>query len=280
LDLVSAQYAYHGKGATFTGTEIVQPDKNTRVYLNLGPDENYRLKDMTWEYGSYIHGAWCPIRLDYDNDGDMDLLIASNQENVKLFRNDIENKGNYISFNLIGSPENNVNLHGFGSEIKLYSGNDTFLRQLPGSVHNGRSSQSTNILHFGLGDIESVDRVEVMFSDGKIVEIDSPEINMLHNVSWENGSSVSDVLKFINISNPSPNPSSNKVEISIKSHKIENISLELYDILGNKVKNIHSGLLPVGNNLFSFDVSDLSSGSYRIAIEINGTKVTKQLIVE
>ena len=111
LDLVHAQYAYYAKGG---GTE-----KNSRFYLNGGPDNNFRLSDMTYEFGSFVHGAWSPVRGDFDNDGDMDIIIASSNENLKLFDNQVHKQGNWISFHLIGSPTNKDNKCAYGSSITV-----------------------------------------------------------------------------------------------------------------------------------------------------------------
>lgn len=276
LDLVHSQYAYYAKDPSKQ-----QTDKNTRFYINLGPDENYRLKDMTWEYGAYIHGSWCPVRLDYDNDGDLDVLVASNNENVKLFRNDIIEKGNYISFRLHGSPENNVNTLGFGSSIKVFAGEETYFRQLPGSVHNARASQSTNLLHFGLGDLESVDKAEITFSDGKVITIDNPEINKVHNVSWDGVSSVKTINNAeITLYPPTPNPASEFVSFEIELPQIQTVEIELIDINGNTIKDIFSGLASEGKNKFDFNVANILSGSYRISVNINGKVISQQLIVK
>ena len=47
----------------------------------------------------------------------------------------------------------------YGSQVKVYAGDDVYYKQLAGTVHNGRSSQSSNVLHFGLGDNTSVDQI-------------------------------------------------------------------------------------------------------------------------
>ena len=143
LDLVHSQYSYEAKG--------VNNDKNSRFYLNKGPDENFRFEDNTFEFGSYIHGAWSPVRGDFDNDGDMDIVVASSNENVKLFENQIPKKGNWISFVLEGSPAKKVNYSAYGSSVKVTAGGKTYLRALPGSVINARASQSSNELSFGIG---------------------------------------------------------------------------------------------------------------------------------
>ncbi len=177
LDLFHCQYSYDKKGDGV--------DRLSRLYINQGPENDYELKDLTWEYGATIHGAWSPVRLDYDNDGDMDLLIASAKENVKLFRNDLPSKGKWLQIKLNGSPENNVNMDAFGSSITVYAGGKSFLRSHPGSIMNARASQSTNICHFGLGDVEKIDSVVITYPDGKKLNLNDLKVNGKYTVNYD-----------------------------------------------------------------------------------------------
>ncbi|MFP4369369.1 MAG: FG-GAP-like repeat-containing protein [Candidatus Kapaibacterium sp.] len=182
-DIIHCVYSYDPKG------EI--PDKFTRFYINSGPEGNFRLLDKTWEFGSLIHGAWSPLRFDYDNDGDLDILIASSQENLKLFRNDLDRKGSWIAFRLKGSPENGVNMDAFGTSIRVKAGDDEYYRVLPGTVVSARASQNTNELHFGLGDNFAIDGIEVKFPDGKVLNLDGLPVNSRYVIHYngdiENG---------------------------------------------------------------------------------------------
>lgn len=149
----------------------------TRLYMNLGPDNNYELKDVSGMLGINIHGAFSPVRLDYDWDGDMDLLIASRQESAKLYRNDYPWKGNWITFRLKGNPEEKVNLQGYGSTVILRTKDKEYKKYLPGSIITAGCSQNTDELHFGLNDADSIHQVEVIFSNGESFIYDSLLIN-------------------------------------------------------------------------------------------------------
>ncbi len=150
-DLFHCQYSYNQKGA--------EADRFSRIYINSGPAGNYKLIDKTWDYGCLIHGAWSPVQLDFDNDGDMDLLVASSNETLKLFRNDLTEKGNWISFRVQGDTNLHVCRDGYGINLTVYSGTKKIFRQLPGSVMTARCSQSTNEILIGLGDIDKIDSV-------------------------------------------------------------------------------------------------------------------------
>lgn len=164
LDLWSSQYSYEAFDDAST-------KKYSRVYLNEGQEKNFTLKDMTWELGSKIHGAWTALRLDYDMDGDMDLLVCSNQENVKLFENKLEDMGNFINLRI---DKEDV-AKGFSAIIA--NGDKVLFRSNQGIVSTGRTSQSTNMLHFGLGDLDKTIVLQIEHNGGESLVIDGLKTN-------------------------------------------------------------------------------------------------------
>lgn len=177
-DLVHCQYSYEAKGKS--------RDKYTRFYMNQGAENFYKLEDKTWEFGSYIHGAWSPVRIDYDNDGDMDLLIGSSNENVKLFENNIERKGEWLSIKLIASPTDKYNTNAYGAWVTVSVNGKKYYRNIPGSILNARASQSSNALNFGLGENEGGDKaeIEVKFGDGKVLKFSDVELNRRYAILY------------------------------------------------------------------------------------------------
>lgn len=159
LDLWHGQISYRPVG------DAGEPRRSGRIYFNSGPP-NFRLLDKTWELGCALHGPWNAVRIDFDNDGDLDLLVASSHEGVRLFRNDLERKGNWVGFRLRGSPENNVNMDCYGTKIILHSGGRKFYRDLMGSISGNRCSQNSNVLHFGIGHSEIIDSLIVIYPNG------------------------------------------------------------------------------------------------------------------
>lgn len=159
LDLWSSQYSYDDISAAST-------PKYSRVYLNGGKDNNFALSDMTWELGSKIHGAWTALRLDYDMDGDMDLLVCSDKENVKLFENRLTDMGNYLNLRI--DKESVAK----GYSALIANGNEVLYRSNQGIVSTGRASQSTNMLHFGLGNQENTVVLQIEYNGGESLVID------------------------------------------------------------------------------------------------------------
>ncbi len=164
LDLWSCQYSYESFGATST-------NKYSRVYINGGSDEGFILKDKTWELGSMIHGAWTALRIDYDLDGDMDLLVCSNQENVKLFENRLENMGNFLNLRI----DKETVPRGYSARVT--NNEKALFRSNQGIVSTGRVSQSTNMLHFGLGNQDGITVLQIEHNGGENLLLDGLQAN-------------------------------------------------------------------------------------------------------
>ncbi|MBL0176409.1 MAG: CRTAC1 family protein [Ignavibacteria bacterium] len=159
LDIWHCQYAYNAAGASG------EPTRRSRMYRNLGAP-GYRLRDVTWQLGCVIHGAWTAARLDYDNDGDMDLVAASPTGGLLLFRNDVARAGRFLGIRLTGSPADKVPMDAYGAKIVVYAGGRQFYRGNPSGGSGTTASQNSNEYHFGLGSVSGIDSVVVRYPNG------------------------------------------------------------------------------------------------------------------
>jgi hypothetical protein len=271
-DLVHCHYAYER-------LEDTPLKRYSRIYINSGPDNNFRLIDRTWEFGPRIHGAWSPVAIDYDNDGDMDLIMASDRERLFLYRNDIKNKGNFISFRLIGKPTAKVSNDAFGAYVKIYAGNDVYLRQLNNTA-TAFSSMKTNELHFGIGTHEQVDKAEIVFPDGKKITIDNPEINKKYVIDYDYTTSVEETSEnSIAISEPSPNPAVSSSSLYYSNPRGSKITMKLYDYQGNLVETLLNSNQVVIDKEISINTENLVSGTYILKIQTPTSTMSKSIIV-
>ncbi|ROL58125.1 T9SS C-terminal target domain-containing protein [Bacteroidetes/Chlorobi group bacterium ChocPot_Mid] len=148
------------------------------LYLNQGPPD-FKLREITWVSGSVVTDPWTAQRIDYDNDGDLDLLIYG-----ALYRNDMPRKGNWLELKLSGSPENNVNMDAYGSRVTVYAGGKMFYRQLSGSAGGSRCVQNSNYLHFGLGYVQKADSVVIVYSNGATNKIYNLPVNAKYKIPY------------------------------------------------------------------------------------------------
>jgi len=99
---------------------------------------------------------------DYDNDGDLDIVVNNFGQPAMLFRNDGGNRNHWIMIQAQGKKSNRF---GFGTRIQIRTGKHTQLKE----VNNAGSYLSSHDfrVHFGLGDARRVDRIEVLWPSGQ-----------------------------------------------------------------------------------------------------------------
>jgi hypothetical protein len=126
------------------------------VYRNLG---NGKFKDVSGQMGpgvaAHYSSRGCAFG-DYDNDGDVDVLVLNMNDVPSLLRNDGGNRNNWIKIKLIGTKCNRTAI---GARVRVVTGSHAQMDE----VHSGTSvmSQSDLRLHFGLGQAKLVDLIEV-----------------------------------------------------------------------------------------------------------------------
>jgi len=102
---------------------------------------------------------------DFDNDGDLDVLITTNHGPAFLYRNDQTAGNRSIRFRLAGTKSNR---DAIGAAVRVYNGRETSSR----IVKSGSSflSQSELPVTFGLGRREGVERVVISWPSGRVEE--------------------------------------------------------------------------------------------------------------
>jgi enediyne biosynthesis protein E4 len=100
---------------------------------------------------------------DYDNDGDVDVLVINMNLRPNLYRNDGGNRNSWIGFRLIGTSSNR---DAIGARVEIEAAG----RKQIGEVRSGGSYLSHNDMrvHFGLGPADRVEKVRVQWPSGKI----------------------------------------------------------------------------------------------------------------
>jgi len=141
--------------------------------------------DVTWLAGVRVDNGWGNAFADYDNDGDLDLLVGS-PDGVRLFRND-GNNHHWIHIKVVGRESNRA---GIGTKVTVThapsyregrgcakgdcnkSGMYISPRQIR-EVQGGKGSGSEHSLpvEFGLGDYGGPVDIEVRFPSGKVVQL-------------------------------------------------------------------------------------------------------------
>jgi hypothetical protein len=103
------------------------------------------------------------VKLDYDRDGDQDLLIVNAGAQPVLYRNDAGATSEWLQLELQGSGANSF---GIGARVELFpdAGDAPLVRWQ--SASSNYLSQNEALLHFGLGVDQVVKRIEVHWPAG------------------------------------------------------------------------------------------------------------------
>ena len=100
---------------------------------------------------------------DYDNDGDLDILVTNCNQRPDLLQNAIGNRNNWIQIQVVGQKSNRS---GIGAKIKVVTGTHVQYWE----VQSGGSYLSFHDLraHFGVGKAEQIDLLEIRWLSGHI----------------------------------------------------------------------------------------------------------------
>ncbi|WP_176801362.1 VCBS repeat-containing protein [Kriegella aquimaris] len=134
------------------------PGRKTKNYLFLN-DKDLRFHQLELEQpATFSNGA---AYADFDNDGDLDVIVNNIDDFAHLYRNNVQNTS-YIDISLTGPQENK---DGLGARVvvsadgKEYLGENYFSR--------GFQSAMAGPMHFGLSNVKNIETVTVTWPDGK-----------------------------------------------------------------------------------------------------------------
>jgi hypothetical protein len=98
---------------------------------------------------------------DYDDDGDLDIVVVVNGGEARLLRNDGGDAGAWARLVLRGR----ANRFAVGAVVRLTAGGVTQMREI-GSGPSYLSQSPPGEAHFGIGKAETIDRVEIVWPSG------------------------------------------------------------------------------------------------------------------
>jgi enediyne biosynthesis protein E4 len=159
------------------------------LYRNLG---NGRFEDVSAKAGAAIQaetvGRGCAFG-DFDNDGDVDVLVNNLDGPPTLLRNDTRTRNNSLVIKCVGTRSNRSAI---GTRVKMTSGGHSQIDE----VMSGSSYYSQNDLrlHFGIGRATKADAVELSWPSGAKETVRDLPAN--HRVVVQEGKGVVSSLRF------------------------------------------------------------------------------------
>jgi len=118
---------------------------------------------------------------DYDNDGDLDIYIVNLNGSGKFLRNNKGNESNWIILDLVGTKSNR---DGIGCRIKITSESSVQTSQKKSTT--GYLSQNDSRIHFGLGEADLVDQIEIRWPSGAYQVLEKIASNQILKITEPN----------------------------------------------------------------------------------------------
>lgn len=151
------------------GSTLQQRDDSTRLvpmrnqlFWNRGATEGFfevsAVSGSVFRESAVGRGA---AFADYDNDGDVDVLVVNHDAPARLLRNDGGNRNYWLQVELRGTKSNR---QGIGATVRVVAGGRADERQI--GAQSSYLSQNSLIETFGLGASLAADTVEVTWLGG------------------------------------------------------------------------------------------------------------------
>ena len=253
------------QAAAIIGNEEL--DSN-RLYINNG--------DLTFTDVSASAGLGSVLRArgsaygDFDKDGKLDFVVQNihryqDSTHFELYRNASE-VGNWIGFRLIGVQSNR---DAFGAHVRLVQNGVSAIAEVDGG--SSHASQSSSIIHFGLGSATQVDSVIVTFPSG-----------IQRTFSDLNVNQVLEVVEDITIGVSSIDSGDLQIVYkggipTIISSVPQFASIQLLDVTGRSVLRTRKQLVQ-GQNLLK-DISTLPFGVYLLEVSGQNDREVFRIVV-
>lgn len=152
-----------------------QPDQ---LFRNKGDGTFQEVSESAGAYFQHAAVSRGALFGDYDNDGDVDLLVTQSNGPATLLENTTETQNNWVSIKTVGMISNR---DGIGTRIAVTTDEHTQIQEInPGASY---LSSHDPRCHFGVGTHTSIDRIEVRWQSGVVQVFENLPANQPHTVS-------------------------------------------------------------------------------------------------
>jgi hypothetical protein len=143
----------HHLGAEYREPKILYRNQGNGTFQDVSDVAGLAIRATSSARGLAVGDLW--------NDGRISAVISNMGERPALLVNNLRNQNHWIGLRLVGTKSNR---DGIGASVTVVAG----ARRMTNEVRSGSSylSQNDLRLHFGLGQIHKIDRVEIHWPSG------------------------------------------------------------------------------------------------------------------
>ena len=164
-----------GGSMTFTEYEKYVPSTklNNYIYQNNG-NLTFAKKSHQWGVGEAAHSNGA-VYADLDNDGDLDLVVNNIDQEAFIYKNNSDGKNNYLRLNLKGNAKNP---NGLGTKVQI-TYNSGLKQYAEMTQTRGFQSACEPYIHFGLGNVNKIDKLQVIWPNDKTQTLNNVKVNQI-----------------------------------------------------------------------------------------------------
>ena len=153
-------------------TPSLSYQQTCQLFLNNGKGKYQDISNSVGDFFKRPVVARGTASGDYDNDGDIDILISCSGGTPVLLRNDSKTDNQWLKIKLTSRTRNR---NAIGAKVYVKTNERTYLREATSG--GSYASSHDNTLHFGLGNAETVNSIEIHWLGGKIQHIENVSTN-------------------------------------------------------------------------------------------------------
>lgn len=200
---------------------------------------------------------------DYDQDGQIDCYLAgAGSANDTLLRNRADNGNHWLQLRLEGSGASNRDA--LGAQVFVSAGGQLQMREVHGSTNF--ASQSSRVVHFGLGGASTIDYVQVVWPSGHVQTRTDLAVDQRTHWIESSSTSVDDprvAPAALSLLPGRPSPLRDRTTLGWSLPRAAEATLRIYDVTGRLVRELVSGRLEAGAQTTVWDARD--SNGRRVA---------------
>ncbi len=246
------------------------------LYKNMG-DLNFEIVEKGGAV-SNEHQSYGTAYVDFNRDGHMDLLVVNrgDQEGVQLLQN-AKTTNNWIAMKLIGIESNH---QAIGATITLLDelGMTHYKEVIAGQSWE---SQSSSILHFGLGEATSIDSLSIQWPSGLQQSAKVGNLNKYYTI--REGAQIEEGIEFDVLTSTKdlslaaslaltvyPNPNRGEFTIDYYVEERQSVFLEVFDMTGRLIYSKVVEQPQIGKNSIPVRIANnkLKSLSQMVSIKL------------